>query len=125
VSRWRAASVVALACACGAKDDSAGGEDFADPYMDEPLPPECRDTSTGACGDTDEASECVTSESCPVDQVCAADFNGDIGRFRCQASCIASDDASRWCVDSAACCDAAASCVRGLCLLPDETSSGP
>ncbi len=112
-------AVLLAAGACGAKDDDAAGDDFVDPYMDQPLPPSCRDTSSGPCEDsTGDPPECTASVECPDEQVCAASFDGDIGTFRCEASCIATDDEARWCFDDAACCDASARCIRGLCGKP-------
>lgn len=120
----RASWLVAIAL-LGCDSDSAGGDDFADDVMDEPLPPKCEDTDPAACETTGVAAqECSRSSDCAGGEVCIAAFDGDIGLLRCEASCIAADDPAQWCSDASACCDAGASCVRGLCILGDETSSG-
>ncbi|HWB76243.1 MAG TPA: hypothetical protein VG755_14835 [Nannocystaceae bacterium] len=121
MSRVRAVMLSSLLCACGSKEDSAAGDDYVDPYMDEPLPPECRDTSSTGCGDTDAPDEdaCELSEQCPDGQACIGEFDGDRSPFRCVSTCIATKDEAHWCTDDAACCDANAYCSpRGYCLAP-------
>ncbi|MBC8067948.1 MAG: hypothetical protein IAG13_06400 [Deltaproteobacteria bacterium] len=114
-------AVALLACGSAGKD---GGDDFADDVMDEPLPPKCEDTDAASCETTGASvPECTVSSDCSAGQVCGAAFDGDIGVLRCEASCIDADDPQRWCSDASACCDAGASCVRGLCIVDDETSS--
>ena len=112
------AIAIALVAACGASKEDAG-DDFVDPYMDEPQPPECRDTSSTGCGDTGapEVDACELSEECPAGLVCLGEFDGDRTPFRCLDMCIATKDESHWCTDDAACCDADAHCSpRGYCL---------
>lgn len=120
------ALVVAAASGCSAASDSAGGDDYRDPYMDEPLPPSCRDTdasssggSTGACEDTDaEQDECERSTDCADGLACLSDFDGDRSAFRCVPQCVATADEDRWCTDDTSCCDPAAHCSpRGYCLI--------
>jgi hypothetical protein len=120
-ARILAASVVLLS-ACYDADDSAGGDDFVDPYMDEPLPPSCRETTSTGCGESSESGEvdaCEASTQCPADQVCLGAFDGDRSPFICTASCVPTESESEWCTDDASCCDANAHCSpRGYCLAP-------
>lgn len=109
-----------IVCGCGESDESAGGE-----YIEEDFPPWTCDTeaTTTGCAESGDVpvAECRGASDCAAG-VCAADFNGDIGRFECQASCISPFDDARWCVDASACCDAAAICDRGYCLVDDGTT---
>lgn len=106
--------------ACGEASRDAASDDYRDPYMDEPLPPACRDTSTGPCETDGEATDqCDASVACPDGQVCRADFSGDRTAFVCTAVCVPTADEDGWCIDDASCCDPAARCSpRGYCLVP-------
>jgi hypothetical protein len=124
--------LLALVAACAKKEgsgDAAGtaADDWVDPYMDDPQPPECQTSSGDVCTtDTGDGIHptCDGTLDCADAEVCAAIFNGDIGTFVCQ-SCLADQDEARWCFDDAACCNPDATCVRGLCLpLLDGSSSG-
>lgn len=117
---------IGSAAACSYAADSGGGDDYRDPYMDEPLPPNCRDTdattgsgSTGVCGDTEAAQdECERSSDCADGLACLSDFDGDRSPFQCVPQCVATADENRWCTDDLSCCDPAAHCSpRGYCLL--------
>ena len=117
--------VVSVVGACAYKDDSAGGDDYRDPYMDEPLPPSCRETSTGPCETEGEPTggelidQCAASDECPEGQQCLAEFDGDRTAFVCATACVPTADEDGWCIDDASCCDSNAQCSpRGYCLLP-------
>lgn len=108
-----------VACAA-ASDEAAGGE-----YIDEDFPPWSCDTDqmtgTGQPCETsggNAALDCQSASDCPG-EYCAASFNGDIGPFECQSTCIDILDDNRWCSDAEACCDADAICDRGYCIFPD------
>ncbi len=111
-----------LAIGCGGGTDAAGGE-----YIDEDFPPWSCDTeaTTTGCAESGDApvAECQGAPDCAAG-VCAADFAGDIGRFECQAACIAPIDDARWCFDASACCDAEAICDRGYCIVEGEATDG-
>lgn len=114
---WLLPCVLAAGCADAA--DSLAGES----YMDDDLPPwSCMDESAGSSSGACESSgglaapACSGSADCSDEGVCVAHFDGDIGSFRCEAVCVPNDDQTSWCFDAAACCEANASCVRGLCI---------
>ncbi len=93
----------------------------ADSYMDPDLPPYgCDSEPTGPCGESTSAGEaagaCQGSSDCADTQICAADFDGEIGTFQCQSTCIGEADDQSWCFDDAACCDPDAVCTRGYCI---------
>ncbi|MFO0633180.1 MAG: hypothetical protein U0168_10045 [Nannocystaceae bacterium] len=113
---------VSWAClaGCGAdKEDAGAGDDYTDPYMDEPLPPACRETTTGPCETDGEVEDaCEQSSDCADGEACLADFDGDRAAFRCVQACVPTLDESQWCTDDTSCCDAAAHCSpRGYCLV--------
>src|SRR5687768_3249839 len=118
MTRTRASWLFALMLlGCDDSREQDGADDFADDVMDEPLPPKCEDTDPAACETTGPAvPECTVGSDCSLGQVCSAVFDGDIGVMRCEDTCIDADDEARWCADASACCDAGASCVRGLCI---------
>lgn len=113
--------LLTAACACAFSDSLAGAE-----YMDEDFPPWTCDTegTTGECATTgnEPAASCQGTEDC-AGQVCAASFNGEIGEFECQSTCIDAFDDDRWCVDAGACCDLDATCERGYCVPPEVEPS--
>lgn len=113
-------ALVAAALLGCAEDSRDAADDYSDPYMDEPLPPVCRDTSTGPCEtDGEPVDACEASSECPDGQFCRADFEGDRTAFSCVAECVGTADEQAWCTDDVGCCDAAAQCSpRGYCLLP-------
>jgi hypothetical protein len=109
-----------------------GSAELSD-YMDEDLPAgQCKETEGDVCETGGEGDQCGSTQDCGGDLICAAQFNGDIGRFECQDVCIPTMDETRWCMDDAACCDAAATCgPRGYCMIDggvgetvDEASGG-
>ncbi|MBC8067947.1 MAG: hypothetical protein IAG13_06395 [Deltaproteobacteria bacterium] len=106
----------------GCAEDSASADDF----MDEDFPPwSCdSDTSCTSSGASEgaPAPACQSSNECSGGEICAADFDGDIGSFSCQAVCIVTMDDAQWCADDSACCDPLAVCTRGYCL-PGEAGS--
>lgn len=107
-----------LGLACG-DSDRADNAEYRDPYMDEPLPPVCKDT-TGPC-ETEGVPEdaCAASTDCPVGQLCRADFDGERTPFECTDVCVPTAGEDAWCIDDASCCDPAARCSpRGYCLVP-------
>jgi hypothetical protein len=110
------AVLVAMACAA---EDSADNDDYRDPYMDEPLPPVCKD-STGPCETDGEPEDlCAASADCPAGQQCRADFDGERTAFECSDVCVPTANEDGWCIDDASCCDPAAQCSpRGYCLVP-------
>src|SRR5687767_5079848 len=89
--------LLATAVACATDDLSA------DSYMDEDFPPwSCDTEATGPSCDSTGGSEgvaasCVGGFDCADGQVCAADFDGEIGTFECQLACIDAMDEQRWC----------------------------
>lgn len=121
--RWSLATLWVTAC-FAPKDDAIAGES----YMEEDFPPwSCMDEgSTGACATSGgaAATPCVLSADCPGAEVCVAAFDGDIGALRCAPLCVVDHDENSWCSDDAACCNADATCVRGLCIADDASSSG-
>ncbi len=113
-----------FAIGCAASDGDLAGEE----YMDEDLPPWSCGTSgptgTGPCESSGgPAPDCVDSAQC-MGEVCAASFDGEIGPFECQSSCIEPMDDQRWCSDAAACCDADAICDRGYCVVVAGLETG-
>jgi hypothetical protein len=100
-------------------------DSFAD-YMDDDVPAGmCEDTEGEACETGGQGETCDATWECGGDLVCAANFNGDIGSFECQAACVPTMDEASWCIDDASCCDDAASCgPRGYCMIEPDVTSG-
>lgn len=126
--------LVLVTAACGS--DGGSGEQRKPPAD----PTIALDTSTGApvttssgssgdeTGVPGEGEPCSAAEPCPDSTFCAApDGGGTVvgaGDYACSATCVALDDVSRWCLDDAACCDAAARCEVGMCRGPSGTDDG-
>jgi hypothetical protein len=108
----------------GCAEDSLSGDDF----MDEDFPPWSCDSDTSctssSASEGDPAPACQSSTECSGGEICAADFDGDIGTFSCQALCITTMDDAQWCADDSACCDPLAVCTRGLCIAGGDGSTG-
>ena len=131
-------AVSALAAGCDKQDRSAGADDL---YMGDDVPSGHCMGETGPCdtdgdedaqGDSSGASPkpaggtCEATMQCDVGLTCMATFDGDIGEFECQSSCIEDEDESRWCIDDESCCNAGSVCSpRGYCRAGDaEETSG-
>jgi len=114
------AILIATLGGCGDTSRDAENDDYRDPYMDEPLPPVCRDTSTGPCEtDGESVDACAASSECADGLSCRADFDGERTAFACTDVCVPTANEDAWCIDDASCCDPAATCSpRGYCLLP-------
>jgi hypothetical protein len=142
---------MALASACDQSDSSAGADDL---YMDDDVPSGNCMGDTGPCdtdddddddGGNDDATAsgggaedsgagatpvggtCEATMQCEFGLTCIATFDGDIGEFECQSSCIEDDDESRWCIDDDSCCNDGSVCSeRGYCRPAEasDTSSG-
>jgi hypothetical protein len=95
-------------------------------YMeDDPPAGTCEDTDAAECETGGQGDDCASSAECGGNLVCGATFDGDIGRFQCQAACVPTMDESRWCIDDAACCDTTASCgPRGYCMISEDVDTG-
>jgi uncharacterized membrane protein YgcG len=118
-----------LGCLLGGPLGCAADEGLsADDFMDEDFPPwSCdSDTSCTSSGASEgpAAPPCLSSTECSDGEICAADFDGDIGTFSCQALCIITMDDAQWCADDSACCDPLAVCTRGLCIASEDSSTG-
>jgi hypothetical protein len=128
----RLAGLVLVAAACGS-DDGSGVQRRppADPTdaLDSSggAPGTSSSSSSGETGVPGEGEPCSAAAPCPDATYCVApDAGGTVvgaGDYACSASCVELDDVSRWCLDDAACCDAAASCERGLCRGPSDTAA--
>lgn len=118
VRGWIAA-VVLVGVGCAFSSDYTA----EDTGMPEPVPPNCDNATfadTEACpvgGTGGEGADCLVTADCSDGLVCTAAFDGEIGRFSCQSTCIDDRDEARWCIDDMACCSAGSHCSpRGYCL---------
>lgn len=128
--RWRIwVAAIGLAMACDS--ERAAENDNDDLYMDDDVPSGNCMGDTGPCdtdamGDESDGSgtsstptggTCESTMQCGVGDTCMATFDGDIGEFECQSSCIEDHDETRWCIDDLSCCNGGSVCsARGYCL---------
>ncbi|MCH9681476.1 MAG: hypothetical protein K0V04_08590 [Deltaproteobacteria bacterium] len=127
-----AAIATLLMVGCG-----ASSADFAetDDFIDQDTPPgNCSaGTSSQPCPNPDSTGSpaggpCFDSDDCSGGNACVAPYEGgEVGDFTCTNQCIELEDEDSWCLDAGACCDANASCRRGLCVAgesADESGTG-
>lgn len=127
--------MVIATLAGGCAFDSAASFDTED-YIDmDPPPSNCSaGTTASPCPAGDSSGNpvggpCIDSDDCLGEAACVAPYSdGEVGDFTCTDQCLPLEDPTSWCFDAASCCDPAASCRRGLCVLDpavDESGSGP
>jgi hypothetical protein len=82
-------------------------------------------STTGPCASSGgtPSTPCEVSSECPTTEVCVAVFDGDIGSLHCGPLCVLDEDETSWCSDDAACCNPEASCVRGMCIADDGSTT--
>jgi hypothetical protein len=120
-----ALAVLASAACFAAQDSGAGGDTEYIP--DDPPAGNCGEPGEEPCETSGiaPAGDCQASSECDAGLACSATFDGDIGRFECQASCIEDFDEARWCADDASCCGPGSICQgRGYCVPAGATSTG-
>jgi hypothetical protein len=122
--RYRCAMRLIWMLAC--LSTTACGEKALSDYMDDDVPAgKCEDTDASLCETGGQGDECEDTQFCTGELVCAAPFDGDIGAFKCQSSCVETMDETRWCTDAASCCEIGAVCgPRGYCMLPEGVDTG-
>ena len=138
VDAFRAAVIAGVMLVGGCGDDvrteanaSAGITLGGDDYMDPPEPPiDCdEDPEQAECGTgggsagaqgSPEGGPCDDTDQC-AEGMCVAPFeDGEAGEPVCALQCVADEDPERWCLDTAACCNAASVCTpRGFCVPND------